>query len=133
VALVIDVSGSITDQARNEMVKLAMSLAQEYSDISTLVVSHTDVVEFTGWARAGTMQAMAEQACKYSGGTRVQPAYDRVKELTRRAVDLLVHFTDCYIENPWPAPPAKSLLVLDWGTGYGVALPNGAKKVQVVI
>lgn len=133
VALVIDVSGSITEQARTEMVKLAMSLAQEYSDIRTLVVSHTDRVEFTGWAKAGTMQAMAEQACQYSGGTRVEPAYAKVKELTRKLVDLLVHFTDCYIERPWPVPPAKSLLVLDWGTGHGVALPNGAKKVQVVI
>jgi predicted metal-dependent peptidase len=132
VAIVIDSSGSMNDSARNEIVQQATTFAKQYPQIDTLVVTHTDKVEFIGWARAGTMSRVAQTACGFTGGTYVQPAYDEVRKQAQK-VDVLIHFTDCYIENPWPTAPAKKLVVCDYGSGNGVSTPRGAEKVKMVL
>jgi predicted metal-dependent peptidase len=130
IALVIDSSGSMTDKARNEIVKCAVSLSATYPNVKTLVVTHTDRVEFVGYARAGTMAVIASKACSFSGGTYVKPAYDEVAKRLRKA-DVIIHATDCEIESVWPKAPAKKLIVVDWGSGHGTKLPEGATRIRM--
>lgn len=131
VAVVIDTSGSMTPEARSEIVKQTVILANEFPSVSIFVVAHTSEVVYQGWAKAGSIRAMAEAGCSFSGGTYFKPAYDKVESECGKQVDLLCHFTDGEGESVWPKVPAKQFVWCDYGRGYGTKPPENTIKVKM--
>lgn len=132
VAVVIDSSGSMNDRARNEIVRQVCVFAKQYPQVKTYLVSHTDRVEHASWAKAGSMRDIAEKACSFTGGTYVKPAYDAVATAVP-GCDVLIHFTDGYIESPWPRPPAKQFVFCDYSeSSYcSVKPPEGTAHIKM--
>ena len=136
IAVLIDVSGSMSPEVRDSVVKQTVKLANEFSNLKILIISHTDQVQYVGRARAGSMKAIAEQACAYSGGTEFRPAYERAaKELP--GCSYVIHFTDMQGESKWPdVPPRAKLIICDYSQGdssWGTKPPASSVVVKMDI
>lgn len=113
VAIVIDVSGSMAREWIDQIVAECLHLLALHAGSKAYLVSHTDVVVWQGWVRAGASTALTS-AVQFTGGTSASGAYQAVKDAGR--FDCLIHFTDCEI-GFWPANPARKLIVAAFGSG----------------
>lgn len=129
-AICIDTSGSMSQKELEKIVNKTVSLCRTYPSVRALLVTHTDVVNYCGFITGSVSVEAISKACSFTGGTQVKPAYDRVRELVGRKTDWLVHFTDCFIENPWPEVPAKRLFIGDFGNAHGTKPPKNAKVLK---
>jgi predicted metal-dependent peptidase len=132
-AIVVDTSGSMTEDAKNEITKQALAFSKEFPGIDILLVAHTDTVVYQDWAKAGSIKGMAEKACSFTGGTTFQPAYDAVAKACNGSVDLLVHFTDGEGESPWNRPNCKTFVFCDYGSGSYARPPQGTERIKMVL
>lgn len=108
VAVVIDVSGSMSRDWVDKIVAECKRLTDVYPTMKMYLVSHTSEVVWEGWVDRGTSGKFSD-AVQFSGGTDPQPAYDAVAKAGK--FDTLVHFTDCEFFAGWPANPCKSMVV----------------------
>lgn len=132
---VCDVSGSISREQVAQIAGHMLKLCKQFPQVKVIFVAHTDRVEFAQVLKPGGDLASIMKGLKHTGGTRVQPAYDKVLELNKgKKVDNLIHFTDGFIENPWPEVPAKRFIVGQVGSGDGgTPKPDKARVVPVAL
>jgi predicted metal-dependent peptidase len=129
-AVIIDISGSMARPWVEQVIRKTYELTRAFPDTNVCLVTHTARVEWSGWVNGKTSASKIAESCRNSGDTRAQPAYDKVKEMCG-SVDAVVHFTDTYIENPWPKVPGRRLIVGDYSDGYhGSPPPQGAKVLN---
>lgn len=132
IAIVVDVSGSMSRQWVEDIIGHVKALAGTYPNIATALVVHTSEVHYADYINAQTSVKAIAGALDYSGGTFVQPAYDALAKM-RNKFDALVHFTDMEVEVPWPSPPSRRLYVghFDHGRGSGdwASTPPSGTKV----
>lgn len=102
-AVVIDTSGSMSDDALKQVISETSAIANQASASIYLVV-HDVAVMWSGWLRRATV-AEISGCLSGRGGTMFQPAYDAV-EATRLRFDGFVHFTDAgHGDRMWPKKP----------------------------
>ncbi len=132
IAVMIDVSGSMDRAWVAQIVAEVTRLCQLYNS-PCFLVTHTDQVTFEGWITPGTSTDKLSEAVAFSGGTKCASAYEAVANAGR--FDVLVHFTDCEIDRPWPENPAKRLIVGAFGSGASGSPysepPEGAELVAI--
>lgn len=128
-AVVIDTSYSIERAQINAIIGETVKLARTYSDVKTLLATHTDVVNFCEYVTNTTSVDSIAGACAYGGGTRATPAYEAVRDIAGK-VDWLVHFTDCELEaRDWPKVPARRLFVGSFASSVPYTTPPHNAKV----
>jgi predicted metal-dependent peptidase len=132
IAFMIDVSGSM-DRAWVARIVAEIERCAKLYQARAFLVTHTDRVCWEGWITPHS-QALVTEAIAFSGGTRAQPAYEAVDRAGR--FDVLIHFTDCEIDKPWPENPAKRLIVAAFGSGATgepwSTPPEGAELIPVM-
>lgn len=128
IAVIVDVSGSMARPYLEAIVNMTYDLSRTYPYVRTALVTHTEKVEWSGWITGNTPLEQIWAAVQYSGGTLAQPAYNKVEEMCG-SVDVVVHFTDMYIESPWPEVPGRRLYVGDFSQGGGTQPPPGSRVV----
>lgn len=104
--VIIDVSGSIDRDTLARIIGETLKLQADFPTSRVYLVTHTDAVCWKGWLSIGGDTKKIIEATAFSGGTQAAPAYDAMREAGR--FDAVVHFTDTFIENPWPEPPCKA-------------------------
>lgn len=136
IAVVIDVSGSVSRGLVKKAADETLKLASQYNGVRVFFVTHTSEVCFADWLREGGDTRAIETGTGFSGGTDAGPAYEKCREVAPRGkFDVLVHFTDCEL-GTWPTVPARRLVVGACGvTGqpgqYASQPPPGAKIIPV--
>lgn len=131
IAIVIDVSSSMSRTWVARIVAEVERLTSIYNAPAYLA-THTDRVTWQGWIRAGQRERMGD-AVAFGGGTEATPAYVAVRDAGR--FDVMIHFTDCEIERPWPECPARRLIVGAFGSGASAPWstpPEGSELVPVL-
>jgi predicted metal-dependent peptidase len=133
IAIVIDVSGSVTRAMAQKFINHAMTIATQYPSVRLYLISHTSEVCWQGWLKAGGDPKAIEQASAFTGGTDFAPAYDAARKVAPQGkFDALVHFTDGYNFGAWPMPPARRLVVgLCGGDKLPMDTPMPAKVIPV--
>lgn len=112
IAILIDVSGSMSREWIEEIVAECKKLAQLYRGTKAFLATHTDHVTWEGWIN-GTSQI--DTSVQFTGGTNAHPAYESARKAGH--FDALIHFTDCELPGSWPTPPARRLIVGAYGSG----------------
>jgi hypothetical protein len=130
--IIVDVSGSMSGPFLDKIVDQVFALSHTFPQVKVALISHHTDVAWFGFISGTTDRKAIAKACDFSGGTDAESAYRKMHEMLPNA-DYLVHFTDCYINNPWPEFSAKRLLVADYGGGNGTPLPKRAKAIQCTI
>ncbi len=122
-AVMIDASGSVSDEFLAEMAAETVKVGRDTS-VSVYLVVHDAVVQHEGWVDARTPEAILSRV-KGRGGTTFAPAYRAVERVQKR-FDAAVHLTDGFGEG-WPPRPSNSrrLLVGLWGAGPGSKPADG--------
>lgn len=129
VAVIIDTSGSMTDEQLAQCVAETMAVAKASSEVGIYLVTHDAVVQHAGWIRGGVNAPSVQRALKGRGGTIFEPAYDAVATCGRK-FDAVVHLTDGW--GSWPdAPPANCKRAIVGLVGAGCAEgPEWATNVR---
>lgn len=108
VAVVIDVSGSMSRDWVDKIVAECKRLTDVYPTMKLFLCSHTSEVVWQGWVDRNTSGKFSD-AVQFSGGTDPTPAYLAVEKAGK--FDTLIHFTDCEFFSEWPKCPARNLVV----------------------
>jgi len=137
IAFVLDASGSVSRELLAKAAGHILACAAEFPSVKTILVTHTDRVEFAQVMKPGGSVADVKKATGFTGGTLAGPAYEKVREMAKGKVDSLIHFTDCELfEERWPEAPARRLIIGECGEaatrGAGTERPAGARKVPVL-
>jgi predicted metal-dependent peptidase len=131
IAFLIDASSSMDRQWMAQIVAEIERCAKLYQAPAYLI-THTDRLCWEGWIRPGQHTRVTD-AVAFEGGTKAAPAYEALARAGR--FDVVVHFTDCEIEKPWPTCETKRLMIGAFGSGasgepYSTP-PEGAELIPV--
>jgi len=131
VAVVIDASGSMWDQATlNRLVAETIGILRAAGTATYLVV-HDDGVQWQGWLRADARVPQIQAKIKGGGGTTFEAAYEAI-EGSHGRFSAMVHLTDGYVGR-WPNKPSnvKKYVVALVGTSASqIATPDGAQVIE---
>ncbi len=127
-AVIIDTSGSMSDEELAQCVAETLKIAQE-SGVAVYLVTHDHGVQWSGWLAARCRPGAVTQAVKGRGGTCAREAYRIVAEASPR-FDAVIHLTDGALAWPhWPANARHMVVAL---IGYGCnGVPDGARVIEV--
>lgn len=131
VACIVDTSGSVSDEQLTQILSEVMDIAK-VGEARIYLVTHDAQVQFSGWVD-GTKRDQVARSFVGRGGTTFSVAYDEL-ERVRRRFDAVIHLTDGYPCEPWPAPPKNGrrfivALVADCKEGW----PDTATVVRVKV
>lgn len=140
IAVIYDVSGSVSRELVAQSVGETLKLLGDYPQARVFVASHTSKLEASLWLEPDTdakeAGAKLSQATARSGGTDPEPAYKAVRDALPR-FDVVVHFTDGEFFGEWPTvPPCARFVVGLCGAAsvsddYVTTPPAGTKIVKV--
>lgn len=130
-AIVIDASGSVSDDDLSHMVAETRA-AVDATGVPAFLVVHDAAVFSAGWIHPA---APFEEVAKHiggRGGTRFEPAYERISD-EKRAFAACVHFTDGVPCEPWPSKPDNCKVAVAAITPQGTdeLVPVGWRKVPI--
>ncbi len=130
-AVVIDTSGSMSDDDLAQCVAETTSIAKE-SSVAVYLVTHDDGVQWEGWLVPKCQPKAIKQALRGRGGTCAHEAYERVGSATKR-FDCMIHLTDGWLNWPtWPTNVRKPVVALmGHGSKDTTEVPEGALVVEV--
>lgn len=133
IAVVFDVSSSVSRELVAKAMGQCLRLAQQYPTVSVFVASHTSECVYSGWLKKGGDVKELTKATDHQGGTDCTEAYRKVAEAFKgRPADVLVHFTDTEIPS-WPEVPARRTVIGACGlVGEPYAMPPNTKHVKMV-
>lgn len=151
IAVVIDTSGSMSDDALKQCVAETQAAARE-SGVPLYLVTHDDGVQWEGWLRPTVKLDGISAAIKGRGGTSAHEAYERVglplhprerpndgrkrKGGARKRCnfDAMIHLTDCELMWPaWPPNCRNKIIAHVTDSDYTVHVPEGATVFDVDI
>lgn len=130
-AVVIDASGSISDDDLSQMVSETQA-AVDATSVPAFLVVHDAAVFSSGWIRpSGSHDAVAKHVGG-RGGTLFVPAYTRVAAEKKR-FSALIHFTDGMPCEPWPGKPVNCRHAVAAITPQGLeeTVPDGWRTVPI--
>lgn len=104
-ALLIDSSGSVSDQSLWQVVSECVEIQRQHHDARLFLVVHDAEVTFAGWLdkEPVTAQSVSKRIVG-RGGTIFRPGYERI-EAEPATFDAFIHFTDACPFDPWPKVP----------------------------
>lgn len=133
-AVVIDTSGSMSDDSLKQIISETSAIAKQ-ATASIYLVVHDAEVMWAGWLRKATVGEVASRLSG-RGGTLFQPAYDAV-EASRHRFDGFVHFTDGGLgDSSWPRKPPLvrgDCVCALTDDRYGCAIPSWMRVVDVEV
>jgi predicted metal-dependent peptidase len=133
VAVVIDSSGSVTDDMLTQAIDEVTAIAKAAETRLYLVV-HDYGVQTKGWVK-GNSRERVHGRVKGRGGTSFDEAYQAI-EAVGRPFDAMIHLTDGEIGNAWPARPrnVKRLVAAMLNRSqYRSAPPSGTLVVEIKV
>lgn len=130
-AIIIDSSGSMSDD------ELAACVAEtraaiDAAGVKAFLVVHDHEVRAETWIAPGSGTATVTKQITGRGGTLFQPAYDAVAE-AGASFAAVVHFTDGYPGDAWPARPVncqRAVCALT-SDGRSATVPGGWRVVPI--
>jgi predicted metal-dependent peptidase len=131
VGVIVDSSGSVSDEQLTQIVDEIVEIAK-VGEARLYLVVHDHIVQFSGWVD-GTARERVAKNMRGRGGTAFTPAYEEMARVHRK-FDAVVHLTDGYPCETWPAPPRNGRrfivgLVADCPGGW----PDGSVIVKVKV
>lgn len=102
VAIVVDTSGSVSDEMLTRAIDQIQAIAKAVSSVRIFLVTHDFDVQWSGWLQGSNREIVASRF-RGRGGTSFADAYCRVTE-EKLTFDALVHLTDGEVGN-WPRTP----------------------------
>jgi len=131
-AVIIDTSGSVGDDALARAVAETISIARAYPHVGITLIAHDSRVTWEGVLRGDVKASDVTQALVGRGGTDFVPAYAALAKYGRH--DALVHLTDGYPQGAWPKAPTRASIVGLLGTQRNrVTLPPGYRAIEITI
>ena len=133
IAVIIDVSGSMSDTDLAEAVANVVSIV-EASGLSVYLITHDSDVQWEGWIHpGGHVVPQVEKSLIGRGGTIFEPAYKALAKV-KTHFDEVVHLTDGECGS-WPEKPGncKRLIVALLGSKAAGKVPDGAKVIDATI
>jgi predicted metal-dependent peptidase len=130
-AIVIDASGSVSDDDLSQMVVEAVA-AVNATGVPAFLVCHDAAVFSAAWITPGMAHAEVAKHIGGRGGTVFHVAYDRVAA-ERRNFAAMVHFTDGMPCEEWPEKPVNCRMAIAAITPQGIteAVPENWRTVPV--
>lgn len=106
VAVAIDTSGSVPDEALERALSEVIEISRVTPEVAFFLVTHDSSVQWSGWIKAGKRgEATIRSSLVGRGGTLFDPAY-RCIEGAKKRFDAMVHLTDgCPCDEQWPIKP----------------------------
>lgn len=128
VAVVIDTSGSMSDEDLAEAVSNTVAIAKS-TGVRIFVVVHDYVVHFAGWIQ-GANAPKVQSKLVGRGGTDFKEAYKRVGDAGK--FDAMVHLTDGECE--WAPRPqtVKRLVVALLGSRQKAHIPKNDPMITMI-
>jgi predicted metal-dependent peptidase len=115
IAIVIDVSGSMSREWVEDIVGHVLKMGEVYKNTKAFLVTHTEYVCWQGWVKPSAKQAIVA-SCQFSGGTNAKPAYEACAKAGK--FDATIHFTDCELPGAWPSAAfSRRLIIGAYGPG----------------
>lgn len=126
-AVVIDTSGSVSDEELSQFVAETMKISQA-SGVSVYLVTHDHGVQWEGWLSPKCHPAEIKKTLRGRGGTCAEDAYRKVAAAGR--FDVMIHLTDGgLVWPPWPSSARQKVVAL---VGYdGASVPEGARVIEI--
>jgi len=133
VAVVVDTSGSVSDESLAQAVSEVEAIAKQQS-IAIFLVTHDAVVQHAKWLLPGVSRTMIARTMIGRGGTLYTPAYQAVEKAAKR-FDHVVHLTDGMPCEAWPTRPknCRRLVVALIGCKQAGAVPINARVIEAEI
>lgn len=130
VAIIIDTSGSVSDESLAQAVSEVVTISNAVS-VSVFLVTHDAAVQFSGWIRPNVRASAVKDKLRGRGGTMFTDAYRTVERVGSR-FDGMVHLTDGEPCEKWPEKPVnvRKLVVALLGCKSRHAIPEGAIVVE---
>jgi predicted metal-dependent peptidase len=132
VACIVDSSGSVSDEQLTQIVDEIVEIAH-VGEARIYLVTHDAAVQFSGWVDGMDRNRVAQRTHIGRGGTCFSVAYDEL-DRQHKKFDAVIHLTDGYPCEPWPAPPRSGrrfvvALVAECPGGW----PDGTQVVKVKV
>ncbi len=141
IAIAADCSGSMSRTAVAKIAGEALKVCAQFPNVRVIFVTHTSEVTFAKILKPGGSVKDITAGLAFTGGTAAAPAYAKIRELAGEGVkvDTLIHYTDCYIESPWPDTSfARQVVIGECGEAsanpaVGTPRPPKARRLPVNI
>lgn len=136
VAVVIDTSGSVPDEALERAVSETAAMSRVNPEVAIYLVTHDASVQWQGWIRAGAAgDVKIKSAIKERGGTLFDPPYRALEKAAPR-FDAMVHLTDGMpCDGGWPTKPrnVRQGIAALIGCAQRQNVPDGWRTVEVEV
>jgi VWA-like domain (DUF2201) len=107
VAVVIDASGSVSDEQLARFVAETTKIGQTLAGVQIFLVVHDAGVQWAGWLHISRPEQV-QRTLKGRGGTCFDVAYAAVREAPHGNFDVMVHLTDGECWGAWSQPPRNT-------------------------